>query len=272
MTPLSIRHKMTQELHNVPCGKCPSCMSRRASGWSFRLMQEYKAAKHAVFLTLTYDTKHIPITRASYMSLKKRDLQLFFKRLRKAHEKEQWEDKIKYYAVGEYGGKTKRPHYHIILFNAKLELIQPAWNLGHIHYGQVNEASVGYTLKYISKPSKVPQHKNDDRIREFSLMSKGLGENYLTPEMVKWHKSAMTDRMYVNLLDGKKVSMPRYYKEKIYNEHERKAIGAKARLGMIERQQKEMDKAGPLYYALQAEAHLAAFRLLKKKADEGLTF
>ena len=27
---------------------------------------------------------------------------------------------LKYYAVGEYGGQTKRPHYHIVIFNADL--------------------------------------------------------------------------------------------------------------------------------------------------------
>lgn len=159
----------------VPCGKCPECRARRTSGWSFRLMQQQKKAVSSYFITLTYDTAHVPITKSGFMGLDKRDVQLFIKRLRKAHGVPLPDTAIKYYAVGEYGGKTKRPHYHIILFNAKLELIQPAWDKGQVHYGQVAGASVGYTLKYMSKPSKIPMFKGDDRLKEFSLMSKGLG-------------------------------------------------------------------------------------------------
>lgn len=108
------------------------------------------------------------------MVLKKRDIQLFIKRLRKANSKHTDMPAIKYYAVGEYGGRTQRPHYHIILFNAKLELIQPAWDLGQIHYGKVSGASIGYTLKYMCKTKRYPLHANDDRISEFALMSKDL--------------------------------------------------------------------------------------------------
>lgn len=176
-------------------------------------MQEQKQSVTAHFITLTYDTKHVPITRNGFMELKKKDLQLFFKRLRKAQGPAL---QIKYYAAGEYGTKTKRPHYHIIMFNANIALISPAWNLGEVHYGEVTGASVGYTLKYMSKPSCIPMHRNDDRLKEFSLMSKQLGANYLTPQMITWHTNDLVNRTYCNLTDGKKITMPRYYKNKIY--------------------------------------------------------
>lgn len=169
LTPFTVTIKTTGEQIPVPCGKCPECLARRTSGWSFRLMQEDKQSLSSHFLTLTYDTSKVPISKNGFMELSKRDLQLFFKRLRKKHKAEV---PIKYYAVGEYGGKTKRPHYHIILFNAELSTIQSAWNNGQIHYGAVTGASVGYTLKYMMKPPSRPMHKNDDRTREFSLMSK----------------------------------------------------------------------------------------------------
>lgn len=107
------------------------------------------------------------------MSLDKTDVQKFFKRLRKAST---GKARIKYYAVGEYGTQTMRPHYHIILFNAQKDLLQAAWNLGEIHIGDVSGATIAYTLKYVSKEGKIPQHKNDMRRPEFSLMSKGLGK------------------------------------------------------------------------------------------------
>lgn len=110
------------------------------------------------------------------MSLAKRDVQLFFKRLRKSQPEG---TSIKYYTVGEYGGKTFRPHYHAIVFNAAINTIQDAWQMGTVHYGTVSGASIGYTLKYMAKISRIPLHSNDDRVPEFALMSKGLGEAYL---------------------------------------------------------------------------------------------
>lgn len=222
MKPFFVTDKKNSKKVLVPCGSCPNCLARKASAWSFRLMQQEKISKSAWFLTLTYATDHLPITSNGYATINKRDLQLFFKRLRKSHVGSAASE-IKYYAVGEYGGKLKRPHYHVILFNARLDKISPSWGLGHCHYGKVEGASVGYTLKYISKPQK-NFAINDDRERPFSLMSKGIGESYITAEMVAWHKGDLNNRMYCNLLDGKKCTMPRYYKERIYTEEERKQI------------------------------------------------
>lgn len=199
------------------------------------------------FLTLTYDTKSVPIA-GGYMSLRKRDVQLFFKRLRRDHEragKYFLDEPIKYFAVGEYGGTSMRPHYHCIVFNACLDLFVdghgckelmyfgcdgqrpvscPQWSAGHITVGKVTAASIGYTLKYMLKRGKVPQHKNDFREPEFRLMSKRLGANYMSKSMIQWHKDDLDNRMYVPIEDGKKISMPRYFKDKIYTKEERERL------------------------------------------------
>jgi hypothetical protein len=223
ITPYDVK-KEGGKTFKVPCSRCPECKKRRVSGWSFRLIQEYKICETAFFITLTYDTKHVEITNKGFLNLNKKHVQKFFKRLRKAQFGNK-KGNIRYYVAGEYGSKTFRPHYHIILYNADINLISPAWNLGTVHFGTVNEASVGYTLKYINKATKIPLHKNDDRQKEFSLMSKGLGKNYLTPKMIKWHKSILHERVYCNIPDNKKIAMPRYYKDKIYNEIEKQIIG-----------------------------------------------
>jgi hypothetical protein len=202
----------------LPCGRCPECTARRTSAWSFRLTQEDKRSLSSLFITLTYDNLNVPITKRGYMTVSKKDVQLFMKRLRKANK-----NKLKYYLAAEYGGKTKRPHYHIILFNADVRTIAKAWNLGEIHFGEVTGASIGYTLKYISKPSRIPEHKNDDRTPEFSLMSKRIGNNYLTDPMIRWHKADLENRLYC-VIDEKKITMPRYYKDKIYTDAERLRI------------------------------------------------
>jgi hypothetical protein len=210
--------KVETNIHYLPCGKCPYCLKRRVNSWAFRLMEEEKQSSSSHFLTLTYDDEHLPVTEDGEVTLLKRDLQLYLKRLRKQNK-----EKLKYYACGEYGSKTFRPHYHMILFNAQFETIQSAWSrdgrsLGHIYFGDVKDASVVYTLKYMSK---IKKDWNDTRLKEFSLMSKGIGTNYMTNQMKNWHYQDLENRMYCNLKDGKKIAMPRYYKDKIYNAEQR---------------------------------------------------
>lgn len=237
----------TCETVPVPCGRCPNCCKRRISHWSFRLMQEDKKSSQSHFITLTYETP--PISRNGFMSLRKKDCQDFFKRLR-YYEKDN--TRIKYYLCGEYGGKTQRPHYHFIIFNCGTDNISKAWELGHVHFGKVSAASVGYTCKYMAKPSKIPMHRNDDRVPEFSLMSKGLGLDYLTPQMIKWHKDDLENRMYCVLRDGKKISMPRYYKDKMYSELDKKKLANKFKWQTLK--EPEVDSRE------KVQSDLAAFR------------
>ncbi len=209
------------ETLDLPCGKCYECRQNRVNGWSFRLSKELEQSTTAFFITLTYEIP--PMTKNGFMTIDKTHVQKFFKRLRKKHD--ETKGKIKYYAVGEYGSETNRPHYHIILFNSDIDSISNAWKLGHVHSGEVNESSVRYTLKYVCKPTKIPMHQRDDRKKEFSLMSKRMGSNYMTETMIKWHRKDLLNRMYVPLKGGYKIAMPRYYKDKIYDEYERNIIG-----------------------------------------------
>lgn len=260
--------------HQVPCGKCYNCKRRRASSWSVRLMKEYERSMSGYFVTLTYDTKYVPITDKGFMTLNKKHLQTFFKRLRQWHGKNH--TSIKYYAVGEYGGKTFRPHYHIIIFNANIEFIEKSWSecinkklalhrpLGQIHYGTLTEASVGYTLKYISKAKRIPLHSNDDRIPEFSLMSKGLGTNYLSENMIKWHKAKPEERIYIPLKDNKKAPMPRFFKEKIYDEYEKEKIAYHWKKKSDLSKELEIQKLGDNYQSSKIEQYLHGNKKLNK--------
>jgi hypothetical protein len=266
-----------------PCGKCPACVRRRVSGWAFRLNKQSEQSNSAHFVTLTYNDEHIKKTKNGFETLVKKDVQDFFKRLRKLTKQ-----KISYYAVGEYGDTGERPHYHIILFNANPKIVENAWklndiNLGNVHFGDVGDASVGYTLKYISKDKKIPQFNGDDRQKEFALMSKGLGAGYLTENMVKWHtKGNIENKVYLPLKDGKKAAMPRYYKDKIYdqnfyideNGNKVRSKAQRFRIGVFMRAESQkqadelQDKYGDLYYYKQAEETANDFRRMAKKAKE----
>jgi hypothetical protein len=174
---------------------------------------------------------------------------------------------IKYYLCGEYGGKTFRPHYHAIIFNADIKNIEASWQNGSIHYGTVNGASVGYTLKYMFKLGRIPLHQNDDRQPEFSLMSKGLGANYLTPQMLDYHKTDLLKNMNCVLPDGKKIAMPRYYKDKVYTEIERWYISKYSPFAIEKNEQKKeaagIKEYGVQWNAIKADRLLHRFKMMK---------
>lgn len=223
ISPYIVKDEKTARYLPVPCGKCLPCVNKRINGWAFRIQQENKISESADFITLTYGTNYVPITENGYLTTDKTDLQKFFKRLRKYHGKED-RKKIRYYAIQEYGDKTFRPHYHILMFNHNIIHCEQAWRFGHIHRGLIEDASIKYCTGYFNKESKIPMFENDDREKERSFMSKGLGQNYITAKTKAWHKADLVNRCYVPGKGGQKYPMPRYYRNKIYTESERKTL------------------------------------------------
>jgi len=246
ITPYWVQPKIGPKVP-VPCGKCLPCVKRGASQWGFRLMQEAKRSISAQFLTFTYDEAHVPFSENKFLTLDPEHLRLFMMKLRKDNP----EHKLKYYAVGEYGKQFFRPHYHMLLFNCAVETVQPNWDYGQVHYGDVAGASISYTLKYMHKKGRIPMHDRDDRFPEFARMSKGLGSNYLTPEVVDWHLQKL-DRLYTVTEEGYKVPLARYYKDRIFSDanfenseqafHLRKVADLHARTRAMNLQVKQLRK------------------------------
>lgn len=207
----------------VGCGRCVPCLRKKQIDWCFRLQKELNASSSACFLTLTYDDKSIPHGEGGY-SLLRRDFQLFMKRLRKHASQKQ---KIKYYACGEYGDRTERPHYHAIVFNLPKpfdKYIKKAWKLGHIHIGTVTEASIFYTTKYALKGLRRKKpHEYDELGREpqFQLMSNGLGISY-SKEIIKDYLVTNGTKL-LTVQGGAKKKLPRYYIDKLFTDPIEKA-------------------------------------------------
>ena len=216
----SIKGERTQI---YPCGKCSKCRQRKTSQWVFRLCKEAEVSSSVYFITLTYEDT--PVSENMLQTLQKEDLQKFIKRLRHKNSR-----KIKYYAVGEYGPHTQRPHYHIVMFNLdskyldRPNLLAQIWDKGHIQIGQAKPGSMAYVSGYTQKEGiKVGEIEGDDRLPEFSLMSKKMGLNYLTPQMIQYYRNHRLTALKVE--GGKFISMPRYYKEKIFSKRELNEIG-----------------------------------------------
>lgn len=143
------------------CGQCMPCRINRRRLWTIRLMLEGAKHRHAWFVTLTYEDKHLPAGG----TLVPRDVQLYLKRLRKAMGAR----RLRFYAVGEYGEKKGRPHYHLALFGDLVEKeVVEAWGLGLVDVREIGRESAAYICGYITKAMGVPE---DGRYPEFARMS-----------------------------------------------------------------------------------------------------
>lgn len=196
-----IREGYADQALAVPCGKCIGCSTDRARTWAVRMYHESTCHKQNSFLTLTYRDP-------APESIDARHLQLFFKRMRKLYA-------LRYFACGEYGEQTHRPHYHAIVFgqdflggaarindelyyNARVEKL---WGHGQVIIAAANQATMAYVAGYVNKKAGDPD--------TFNLMSRrpAIGRQYLD----KYHDDL--SRIQAAVIDGKENPIPGKYLE-----------------------------------------------------------
>lgn len=183
--------------------------------------------EHNSFVTLTYDELHIP----ERGTLDKKAFPGFIKRLRKkiadrSLREGKAVDYLRYFHAGEYGEKTRRPHYHALIFgygfpdkskssermgNAvyRSQELEDLWQKGNCEIGSVTFASAQYVAKYIvDKVSGNPANEYyDGREPEFATMSMrpGIGRSWYE----KWkHDVYPSDQI---VMQGKVSKPPAYY-------------------------------------------------------------
>lgn len=227
------------QVREVPCGQCAACRLNKAREWSIRIMNEMNYYDASCFLTLTYEDSNLPENR----SLVKKDLQNFLKRFRN-----EFSYPIRYYASGEYGEETHRPHYHLIVFgvscdnpvfkNRKFsrskkgkvgyECHLDSWPQGLAYVGDVTYDSACYVAKYTMKKVKGKKAYEAYEAKgiqpEFSLMSlkPGIGARYLRD-----NHNRLKMRKYVIGKNGCKVGLPRYYRDKLFSPIEKDLMAQK---------------------------------------------
>jgi hypothetical protein len=124
--------------------------------------------------------------RNEVLVLNPNDQNLFFKRLRKLIA-EKYDEKICYYLVSEYGGRTYRPHWHGILFfnsdaltSSICELVSKSWSYGRTDCSLSRGSAAGYVASYINSFVDLPDFFNRHKeIKPKSYHSKGLSVNSL---------------------------------------------------------------------------------------------
>lgn len=263
--------KVAYMSYTIPCGQCIGCRLDYSRQWANRLMLELSDhdPDDCWFLTLTYDDEHVPKsanidTGELTLTLNKRDVQLFHKRLRKEFDSK----KVRFFLAGEYGEKTSRPHYHGIYFSLHLEGFDPTdprnvwcktpqgftlyhwsrldeiWSNGRVIIAPVTWDTCAYTARYVCKKLTGPlaeYYETFGLVPEFSLMSRKPGiarnwyENLDEFDPTKKISIATTTK-------GLTFSPPRYFKElwKVDNQLEsdimsyRNSVQAAARKELIQ--------------------------------------
>lgn len=181
----------------LPCGKCVGCRSTHRRDWAIRCMHEAQGYMANGFVTLTYNDDHLP----SDLKISKDHFRSFLKNLRKLTPSDWYRPdegylgpKFRYYGVGEYGEKTRRPHYHLLIFGANWHedaamihrnedhtrsfwtspILTEAWEgKGFVRVDNMSYGSASYVTGYTNK-----KLGDDDT---FALMSKrpAIGRKWL---------------------------------------------------------------------------------------------
>lgn len=199
-------------------------------------MHEAQMHPENCFITLTYADEHLPET----YSVSKPVWQTFMKKFRQRVIPK----RVRFYACGEYGPETLRPHYHAVIFgydfaDKKLwktteqgnrlytsELLEDIWSFGFCTLGDVTYESAGYVAQYVMKKQGGDQGRRH-YLRthpvtlqvvqvepEFSLSSRrpGIGSTWFD----KFKNDCFPSDFLV--VDGKQHRVPQFYLKKLQEE------------------------------------------------------
>lgn len=145
-----------------------------------------------MFVTLTYSDGSLPIGSNGKSTLEPKHLQDWLKRFRKAVAP----SLIRFYAVGEYGDESFRPHYHGAIFGfptcargrtlrrpgssrpvwekccAVCRLVGDSWGQGDVDLGMLETSSAQYLCGYVTKKMTMRDDPRlEGRFPEFARMS-----------------------------------------------------------------------------------------------------
>lgn len=236
----------------VPCQQCQGCRIDYSRHWADRIvMESLLYPEHTnFFVTLTYDDDHLLsnltghslelLINGQYQTINAatlilEDVQLFLKRLREYYSRTYDHVGIRVYYVGEYGSRTRRPHYHLCLFNLPIQdlqfyshnfrgdtlynspVLETLWGKGYVVIGELSWESAAYTARYVVKKFKGKQSDEfyeamGHVLPEFSHSSNrpGIGFEYFNRYKEEIYKY---DRVQLPSSEGRdgSVSVPRYF-------------------------------------------------------------
>lgn len=143
-----------------------------------------------------------------------RDLDLFLKRLRSYYP----DEKLRYYAVSEYGPSSFRPHWHLLLFSNSdrfsqtvCENVSKAWSYGRCDASLSRGFAAPYVASYVNSFVALPDFYTQmpKVVRPKSFHSIGFTESNLFPRKVR---IAEIDNVADKCLDGVRVERNGYFR------------------------------------------------------------
>lgn len=111
-------------------------------------------------------------------------------------------------------------------------------SLGTIDIETVNLDTISYVSGYIMKRDI---YKSDDlkRKREFSIMSKGLGSEYIQKNF-RYHQENLT---FLTKFNGQDMAIPDHFRRKIFTDEQREQIGEETKITLqIDREKEISDR------------------------------
>lgn len=143
-----------------------------------------------------------------------RDLDLFLKRLRSYYP----DEKLRYYAVSEYGPTSFRPHWHLLLFSNSerfsqtvCENVSKAWSYGRCDASLSRGFAAPYVASYVNSFVALPDFYTQmpKVVRPKSFHSIGFTESNLFPRKVR---VAEIDEVTDKCLDGVRVERNGFFR------------------------------------------------------------
>lgn len=163
-------------------------------------------------LSILDKVKHNVPNRIPYVC--NRDLDLFLKRLRSYYP----DEKLRYYAVSEYGPTSYRPHWHLLLFSNSerfsqtvLENVSKAWSYGRCDASLSRGFAAPYVASYVNSFVALPDFyvQMPKVVRPKSFHSIGFTESNLFPRKVR---IAEIDEVADKCLNGVRVERDGYFR------------------------------------------------------------
>lgn len=163
-------------------------------------------------LSILEKIKHNVPNRIPYVC--NRDLDLFLKRLRSYYP----DEKLRYYAVSEYGPTSLRPHWHLLLFSNSerfsetvLENVSKAWSYGRCDASLSRGFAAPYVASYVNSFVALPDFYTQmpKVVRPKSFHSIGFTESNLFPRKVR---IAEIDEVADKCLNGVRVERDGYFR------------------------------------------------------------
>ena len=218
----------------IPCGQCEECRKQKTREWQVRLTEELKNWKYPYFITLTFSPKELEeLCQKSRLgecnALCAYAVRHMLERYRKDHKKS-----LRHWLITELGHEgTERIHMHGLLFsNEPLKFEETKekdfytwkyWKYGMIYVGNYcTLRTINYIVKYINKIDE--DHKG---FNGQILASPGIGSQWLQTlknKTIEYKYKPHESKDYYLLPNGKKIKLPKYYKNKIYSESEKELI------------------------------------------------